>query len=106
MKNRQAFVKEVFLWTGFFIAMVVFPLIIALAGHAKEYRSFWIEFGVGLGFIGIAMMGLQFVLTARFKNIAASFGADSLLNFHRQAGYVAYFFVLGHVVVLIALAGQ
>ncbi len=102
MNNRRAFLKEVFLWTGLFIAMVVFPLFVALAGHNEEYRGFWIEFGVGLGFIGIAMMGLQFVLTARFKNIAASIGTDALLNFHRQAGYVAYCFVLGHVVVLIA----
>lgn len=101
-KERVKSIKEIVLWTTLFIVMVVAPLCLALVGHTKEYRGFWIEFGVALGFIAIALMGLQFVLTARFKNIGVSFGTDALLQFHRQAGYVAYGFVLGHVIVLIA----
>lgn len=102
MSERVKHIKEIVIWGTLFSVMVAAPLCLALVGHTKEYRGFWIEFGVALGFIAIALMGLQFVLTARFKNIAVSFGTDALLNFHRQAGYVAYGFVLGHVVVLIA----
>ncbi len=101
MTNKKEFLKEVILWTSLFVVFVLAPLFVAVIGHQEAYRGFWIEFGVALGFIGIAMMGLQFVLTARFKNVAAPIGTDSLLNFHRQAGYVAYFFILGHVIVLI-----
>lgn len=50
------------------------PLVIAVIGHEEESRGFWIEFGVGLGFVGLAMMGLQFVLTARYNRIGAPFG--------------------------------
>lgn len=102
LRERSKYFREVVLWTTLFTVLVAAPLGLALVGHTKEYRGFWIEFGVALGFIAIALMGLQFVLTARFKNIAVSFGTDALLNFHRQAGYVAYGFVLGHVIVLIA----
>ncbi|MEX1212849.1 MAG: ferric reductase-like transmembrane domain-containing protein [Balneolaceae bacterium] len=101
-KEKTRHIKEIVLWTTLFLVMVVAPLCLALVGHTKVYHGFWIEFGVALGFIAIALMGLQFVLTARFKNIAVSFGTDALLQFHRQAGYVAYGFVLGHVLVLIA----
>jgi predicted ferric reductase len=100
--NKREFIREVSIWTTLFIIMVMIPLFLALVGHTGRFRGFWVEFGIGLGFIGIAMMGLQFVLTARFRNIASAFGTDALLNFHRQAGYVAYFFVLGHVIVLLA----
>jgi len=99
--RRRAFYSEISVLSLLFLVMVLAPLYIALIGHEGEYRGFWIEFGVGLGFVGIAVMGLQFVLTARFKNIATSLGTDALLNFHRQAGYSAYFFILGHVIVLI-----
>lgn len=101
MRIRNTFIREVILWTGIYIIMVIVPLVFALVGHKENYRGFWIEFGVGLGFIGIALMGLQFILTARFKNIAAPFGTDALLNFHRQAGYIAFVFILGHVFILI-----
>lgn len=101
MSEQVKYFREIVIWTILFTVMVAAPLCLALVGHTKEYRGFWIEFGVALGFIAIALMGLQFVLTARFKNIAVSFGTDALLNFHRQAGYVAYGFVLGHVAVLI-----
>ncbi len=102
MNSKKEFRKEVLIWTLLFLVMVLAPLYLALVGHDRPGRGFLFEFGVGLGFIGIALMGLQFVLTARFKNVAASFGTDALLNFHRQAGYVAYGFILGHVVVLLA----
>lgn len=65
-------------------------------------RGFWVEFGVGLGFVGIAMMGLQFVLTARFPSLSGRYGQDTLLWFHRYVGLLAACCVLGHAGVLIA----
>jgi predicted ferric reductase len=100
--TKREFIREVVIWTSLFIIMVLVPLYFSLSGHEGRFRGFWVEFGIGLGFVGIAMMGLQFVLTARFRNVASKFGTDALLNFHRQAGYVAYFFILGHVIVLLA----
>src|SRR5262249_2687133 len=51
---------------------------------------------VALGFVGLAMMGLEFALVARFRPVAAPFGQDALLQFHRQIGYVGLGFILVH----------
>lgn len=98
--TRRAYYSQVVLWVGLYVVLALAPLAVSLIGHTGEYRGFWIEFGVGLGFVGLAMMGLQFVLTARFRTMAAPFGTDAMLQFHRQAGLAAYWFILGHVLIL------
>lgn len=42
------------------------------------------------------MMGLEFALVARFRPLAAPFGQDALLQFHRQIGYAGLAFILVH----------
>jgi predicted ferric reductase len=64
-------------------------------------RGFWIEFAIALGFIGLAMMGLQSILTARLSAVSAAFGQDTLIQFHRQAGIVAFVLILAHPVILL-----
>lgn len=87
-------------WVALYVSLAALPLGVVLAGSAPPGRGFWIEFGVGLGFVGLAMLWLQFALTARFRGIAASFGVDAMLHFHRQAGLVAFAFVLAHPLIL------
>lgn len=82
------------------MVLVLAPLGLALIGHQEESRGFWVEFGVGLGFVGLAMMGLQFVLTARYSKIGAPFAVDELLQFHGQSGYIAWGFIMGHFIIL------
>jgi predicted ferric reductase len=96
-------VGQAVFWTGLYIALSILPLALVLVGPLPAARGFWIEFGVGLGFVGLAMLGLQFALTARFRQIAAPFGLDTMLHFHRQAGIVAFVFVLAHPLLLIVL---
>lgn len=100
MRTRSAFIINSAKWLLLFTVLVVAPLLLAVIGHEEESRGFWTEFGVGLGFVGLAMMGLQFVLTARYSKIGAPFGMDELLNFHGQAGYVAWLFIMGHFIIL------
>lgn len=102
MVRASAFWWRVVFWVGLYALFVLAPLGVALIGFDGRVRSFWAEFGIGLGLVGLSMMALQFVLTARFKGIAAPFGTDAMLQFHRQAGLVACAFVFGHVVILIA----
>ena len=83
-----------------YVVVVLFPLFVVLVGGRPE-RAFWVEFGVALGFIGLAMLGLQSVLTARFPRVSSSLGQDALLQFHRQTGLVAFGFVLAHPVILL-----
>jgi predicted ferric reductase len=80
-----------------YLGVVVAPLVFATIGASDPDRGFWTNFSVALGFVGLAMMGLEFVLVARFRSVAAPFGQDALLQFHRQIGYVGLGFVLVHV---------
>jgi len=83
-----------------YVLLCAVPLGLAFVGPLPPGRSFAVEFGVALGFIGIGMMGAQFVLTARFSNLSRTVGQDLLLRFHRTAGILAAIFVLAHAVIL------
>ncbi|MGH9227239.1 MAG: ferredoxin reductase family protein [Acidimicrobiales bacterium] len=84
-------------WVMAYLGVVVAPLVFAAIGVSHPDHSFWTDFSVALGFVGLTMMGLEFVLVARFKAMAAPFGQDALLQLHRQIGYVGLGFVLVHV---------
>jgi predicted ferric reductase len=89
-------VRAVF-WVAAYVGVVVAPLVFAVIGASQPDHGFWTNFSVALGFVGLAMMGLEFALVARFKPLAAPFGQDALLQFHRQIGYVGLAFLLTHV---------
>ena len=80
-----------------YLVVVIAPLVFAAIGASRPYHGLWTNFSVALGFVGLAMMGLEFALVARFEAMAAPFGQDALLQFHRQIGYVGLGFVLLHV---------
>jgi len=67
MANFSKHMIQGALWLGLYLALTLAPLLIVLVGATQPKREFWREISVALGFIGLAMMGLQFVLTARFK---------------------------------------
>ncbi len=70
--------------------MVMAPLIAMLIGSIPPGRGFWREFAVGIGFAGLSMMGLQFFLTGRFKNITVPYGIDVVYHFHRAISLIAF----------------
>ena len=88
-------VRAVF-WVIAYLGAVVSPLVFAAIGASHPDHGFWTNFSVALGFVGLAMMGLEFALVARFRPLAAPFGQDALLQFHRQIGYVGLVFILIH----------
>ncbi|MEX0721807.1 MAG: ferredoxin reductase family protein [Balneolaceae bacterium] len=100
MDRKKVFFKSIILWSLLFVIVVTVPLFITGIDHAEPHRGFWIEFGAGLGFVALSIMILQFLLTARFRNVKPGFGHDGLLYFHRQAGLIAWIFVIAHFMVL------
>jgi predicted ferric reductase len=88
-------VRAVF-WVLAYLGAVLSPLVFAVIGASQPDHGFWTDFSVALGFVGLAMMGLEFALVARFRLLAAPFGQDALLQFHREIGYVGLAFVLVH----------
>jgi 3-phenylpropionate/trans-cinnamate dioxygenase ferredoxin reductase subunit len=89
-----------FSWIFAYLLLTLLPLFVLLMHPVPSGRGFWTEFSVALGFIGLAMMALQFVLTARIHRIESSYGIDILLQFHRYTSLVAFFMVLVHPVIL------
>ncbi|MGW0810861.1 ferredoxin reductase family protein [Nonomuraea sp. NPDC002799] len=84
-------------WVGVFLGVCVAPLGFALIGTSRPGQGFWTDFSVALGFVGLALMGVEFALVARVRAVAEPFGTDAVIQFHRQIGYVGLAFVLTHM---------
>ena len=84
-----------------YVAICLAPLaIVSLGSHAPR-RPFLVELSVALGYVGLAMMVLQFTLVSRIRWLAQPFGIDILHRFHRQVSFVALGFVLAHPLLLL-----
>jgi predicted ferric reductase len=88
-------------WIGMYLAVAAGPLVLAVLGDSPPPRGFLTDFSVALGFVGLSMTGLQFALVARFQSMAAPFGEDAVVQFHRQISYVATLFILAHPLLLL-----
>lgn len=95
----RLFIKGI-LWALFYLFLVLAPLFVMLASPRPPGREFWRDLSVSLGFIGLAMMALQFVLTARFQWLKAPYGSDLVYHFHRQISFVAFAFIITHPLLL------
>lgn len=83
-----------------YVLVAILPLGIAYSVAVGEGRGFWIEFGVGLGMVVFALLGMQFITTARFGWVAPHVGSDAVIYFHRQAGILVLVIFFGHPLVL------
>ncbi len=93
-------------WISIYLLITLCPLLILLAGPRPAGREFWRDLSVGLGYTGFAMVGLQFVLTARVKVIKAPFGSDIVYFFHHQASKVLFVLIALHPVILFVFNPQ
>src|SRR5271154_2955583 len=91
------------IWLSIYLFFVLAPLFALLAGGLPPPRDFWTEFSAALGYAGLAMMGLQFGLTARFHYVTAPWGEDVIYHFHRQLSLVAIGLVIAPPLILFAV---
>lgn len=87
-------------WLVLYLAVTLAPLSVAFIYRDHPRREFWTEFSVALGFVGLSMLSLQFLITARFRGVAAPYGIDILLRFHRQISLLVVGLVVAHPVIL------
>src|SRR6202142_3061660 len=90
-------------WILVYLLFILAPLFALLTGSLPPTRDFWTEFSVALGYSGLAMMGLQFGLTARFRYVTEPWGEDVIYHFHRQISLVAVGLVVAHPVILVVI---
>jgi predicted ferric reductase len=87
-------------WVAIYLLFVAAPLLVLLLGPMPPGKEFWWDLSMALGFAGMAMMGVQFALTARFKRASAPFGVDIIYLFHRYLAIIALSIVLAHFGIL------
>jgi predicted ferric reductase len=90
------------IWIAVYLLFILAPLFALLAGTWPPARDFWTEFAVALGYSGLAMMGLQIGLTARFRYVTKPWGEDVIYHFHRQISLIAVGLIVTHAVILTA----
>ncbi len=88
------------LWVGVYLTLVSAPLILLLVGEVPPGAGLWWDLSMALGFAGMAILGVQFALTARLRNATAPFGIDIIYYFHRLAAYVGIALVLAHFAIV------
>lgn len=94
MKKRAAF------WVVAAFLVLALPFAILMSGErAGGTLPLW-DFSKGLGFGALAVAGLQFALTARFRGMAHPFGIDIIYLFHRYMAMGALALMLGHFGIL------
>ncbi len=87
-------------WIATYLLFILAPLFALLLGAHPPARAFSTEFSVAIGYSGLAMMALQFGLTARFRYVTEPWGEDVIYHFHRQISLVAVALVVAHPVIL------
>jgi predicted ferric reductase len=88
------------IWLIGYLFFVLAPLFALLAGRWPTVRDFWTEFSVAIAYSGLAMMGLQFGLTARFRYVTEPWGEDVIYYFHRHVSQIAVGLVVIHPVIM------
>jgi predicted ferric reductase len=94
------------LWVVIYLFFILAPLFALLAGPLPPPRDFFTEFSAAIGYAGLAMMGLQFGLTARFRYVTEPWGEDVIYHFHRQLSLIALALVVAHPLILFVVRPQ
>jgi len=80
--------------------LILAPLATAAALNPTSDHSRTEEVGIGCAAVGLAILALQFVITARLRWVEAPFGLDVLLVFHRVMALIATAALLVHPVLV------
>ena len=86
-------------WIILYLFFVLAPMFALLTGSLPPARDFWTEFSAAIGYAGLAIMGLQFGLTARFRYVTEPWDEDVIYHFHRQILLLGVGLVMAHLLV-------
>ncbi len=100
LTDRQWLVRGA-LGVALYLALVATPVALMLVPPLPEARTFLREISVALAFGGLAVLGLQLLLTARIGWLKAPLRIDAVYHFHRQISLVAFALVVAHPVLLV-----
>jgi len=87
-------------WIALYLVVVALPLLVLFLDDTPRGVEFWWDFSKAIGFASISMMGVQFVLTGRFRAAAAPFGIDIIYFLHRYLAIFAALLAFGHFAIM------
>ena len=88
-------------WLVVYLIVILSPLAIMMIRPTPPARSFLVEFSLGLGFVGLVQIAVQFVLIARYESVTAPYGIDLILKYHRQVATIAIVLLIAHPILLV-----
>lgn len=83
-------------WIGLWLLLCSLPLWLLLASPLPTRGGFWWNVGIAAGFATLALLVLQFFLTARVRTVTRPFGIDLIYYFHRQLAWLLCLLLLLH----------
>ena len=99
-KGGTTLLQRGYLWVIIYLALLVVPLVVAAVGERPDSQEFVVEFSIALGFLGLAILLLQFLVSARIRAFTWPFGIDAVLQFHRHIAFLGLLFILIHPLIL------
>jgi len=86
--------------------MVFMPLVLLMIFPKPDGREFLREVSVALGFLGMALLGLQTIPTSRLKFFTKAFPMDTIYTIHHGLSVFTFLVVLAHPILLRTLADR
>ncbi len=90
-----------YFWIAIYFLMVFLPLVLLMILPRPEGREFLREVAVALGFLAMALLGLQTIPTSRLKFFTRAFPMDTLYTFHHKLSVFTFVIAFVHPVLLI-----
>lgn len=87
------------MWLVVTLPMIAAPVFIIFIPPRASGSGFWWDLAIALGFAGVAIFGMQFLLTARFKKVTAPFGIDIIYLFHRYLAILGLILIAAHYLI-------
>ena len=91
---------QTYLWIILYFLMTFLPLVLLMILPRPEGREFLREVSVALGFLAMALLGLQTIPTSRLKFFTKAFPMDTLYTFHHGLSVFAFLIALAHPILL------
>jgi len=91
---------QTYLWLAFYFLMIFLPLVLLMIFPRPEGREFLRELSVALGFLAMALLGLQTIPTSRLKFFTKVFPMDTLYSFHHSLSILTFIVALVHPILL------
>ncbi len=88
-------------WIAAYAVVLLAPIGIMVLAPRPTGRQFWRDAAVGLGYLGFALMGFQWVPTGRLPFLTDTFALDGIYRVHHNLSRAAFFLVLAHPILLI-----